>query len=364
MKKVLIIANTYFQIITAINLKNTTLQNREVDIIITDISTDYDKIASNLKELDLFRQVQTANINHICYKTNKIEKYIKLINWKKTLNEFIEKEDYENYDVLMFFNYDVFTYCVYNKLYSINKDIICQRYEEGFCSYLYDFSHHIINKFNKYLSYFTNRERLENRISKYYFYNPDLVLFEHKYALEKIENLNKKNDKVVNILNKTFHYEHTLNEYTKKYIFFQESFFCDGKKMDDLELVLKIAGIVAKENILVKLHPRNKKDRFKEYGIATNKTIGIPWEIIQMNNDFSDKVFLTISSGSVLASKLYFNENIKTYLLFNCTKEKSDMVTEEYFQYLNRVNEKFGLDGFIIPENTNELINKLKEDKK
>ena len=93
MKKVLIIANTYFQIITAINLKNTTLQNREVDIIITDISTDYDKIASNLKELDLFRQVQTANINHICYKTNKIEKYIKLINWKETLNEFIEKED-------------------------------------------------------------------------------------------------------------------------------------------------------------------------------------------------------------------------------------------------------------------------------
>ena len=133
--------------------------------------------------------------------------------------------------------------------------------------------------------------------------------------------------------------------------------------MDDFKLILYIAEIVGKENLLVKLHPRNKINRFEKYGIATNKTIGIPWELIQMNDDFSDKVLLTISSGSVLASKLYFNDNIKTYLLFNCTDKMSNMVTEKYFEYLKKLENKFGLDNFIIPKNEEEFLKRLEKDK-
>ena len=127
---------------------------------------------------------------------------------------------------------------------------------------------------------------------------------------------------------------------------------------------MKIADIVGKENLLVKLHPRNKVDRFSKYGITTNKTIGMPWEVIQMNNNFSDKVFLTIASGSVLASKLYFGDNIKTYLLFNCTNKMSNMVGEEYFAYLKKVQEKFGIDDFYIPNNKIEFLNTLKKEVK
>ena len=80
-----------------------------------------------------------------------------------------------------------------------------------------------------------------------------------------------------------------------------------------------------------------------------------------MNNNFSDKVFLTISSGSVLASRLYFGDTIKTFLLYNCTNNMSDMVTEKYLKYLKKVEEKFGLDNFVIPHNEEEFLKILGE---
>ena len=63
----------------------------------------------------------------------------------------------------------------------------------------------------------------------------------------------------------------------------------------------------------------------------------------------------------MLASKLYFGDNIKTYLLFNCTDKMSDMVTEETFEYLKKMNEKFDMKDFIIPKNRKEFIDILEK---
>ena len=365
MKNILIISNTYFQLITAINLKLTVLKDENVDLIITDMSTDYEKIANNVKKVNLFNSVQIAYSNKICYKKSKLIKYKSLFFWKNTLKKFIDKENY-NYDVLMFFNYDVLTYSVFNKIYEQNKNIKVHRYEEGYCSYLFDFSHLIITKIYKIFRKLSRKPILEDKIERYYFYHPDIVLFKANYEYEKIPTLDRNNLELLKILNTVFNYEQVKNEdnYNKKYIFFEECFFCDNLGVDDFDLIMKIADIVGKENLLVKLHPRNKVDRFSKYGITTNKTIGMPWEVIQMNNNFSDKVFLTIASGSVLASKLYFGDNIKTYLLFNCTNKMSNMVGEEYFAYLKKVQEKFGIDDFYIPNNKIEFLNTLKKEVK
>ena len=189
------------------------------------------------------------------------------------------------------------------------------------------------------------------------------MIYNPKAPIKKIENLERKDIELRNIVNKVFKYDLINDIYDKKYIFFEESFFCDNKGIDDMDLILNIAEIVGKENLMVKLHPRNKVDRFKEYGITTNKTIGIPWEVIQMNNDFSNKVFLTISSGSVLASKLYFNDNIETYLLFNCTNKMSDMVTDEYSKYLEKIKKNLNFDNFKIPNSNEEFFKELREKK-
>lgn len=355
-KKNLIIVNTYFQLMTIINMCLNNLKEDVNDLIVTDKSADMEEKINKLKEYNIFKNIYYVKSKDICIDKNKVKKYLTyLFDRKKILTVELK----EVYDYLYFFNYDLLTYCTLDEIAKKNKNVKCKKYDEGFISYLYDVKNNNINNIVRKLLL---RKNIDKSIEAYYLYHPDLICYDSKYPIEKIKVLDKSDEKLKSIYNNIFNY--TKDKIKQKYIFFEESFFCDGgKDVNDLELILKIAETVGKENLLVKLHPRNKINRFAEYGIATNKTIGIPWELIQMNDDFSDKVLLTISSGSVLASKLYFNDNIKTYLLFNCTDKMSNMVTEKYFEYLKKLENKFGLDNFIIPKNEEEFLKKLNESK-
>lgn len=353
MYKNLIIANTYFQLITAINLSINHFNNDENDLILTDRSVGMQEVGKKLKKYKVFNNIFYIQSKDICTDKNKLKKYLTyLFNRKKIIGSLLK----EKYDCLLFFNYDLLTYSVFDELSNKNKDLICKRYEEGYIAYVKETKN---NNLNQTIRKILFRKNLEKSIKSMYLYHPDLLCYDLKYKTEQIKLLNKEDEKLKEICNYIFDYKkETIKQ---KYIFFEESFFCDNKGVEDMELILKIADIVGKDNLLVKLHPRNKIDRFKKYGIQTNKTIGIPWEVIQMNNDFSDKVFITISSGSVLASKLYFGDNINTYLLFNCTEKMSDMVTEETIQYLKKMKDKFKIKDFIIPKDKVEFFEILKK---
>ena len=364
MKRVLFLTNTYFQIIVSIQLAMTKYSGSEVDIIISDHSSNYQKISDNLKKTKLFKNVYITKSRSYIHNNNLKNKIIRnfhsLIIPEKVLDGLIDIKD-GYYDEFLFYNIDAYSYLLFDVLHAQNNQISFKRFEEGFVTYLHD--DNISTQASLIRKLFLKKNYIK-MINTLFVFDKSLVLYDSKMNLEEIEKIDKSDIKLKEIINNTFDYNNIKDNYSQKYIFFEESFFCDNKGIDDLPLIMRIAKIVGKENLLVKLHPRNRVDRFAEYGIETNKTIGIPWEVIQMNNDFSDKVFLTISSGSVLASRLYFNDNIKTYLLFNCTDNMSDMVTEEYHEYLDRVNKKFGLDSFIIPKNVDELEELLREEKK
>ena len=361
-RKILILVNTYFQIIIAIKLKLTMYKDDSVDIIVSNHSTDSKKIYEKLKNILIFNKIYYLESKETNKKniTKIFENVFYLLFPKTALKG--KKIIFDNsYDEYLFYNINKYTYLIYDVLNSKNKNVKIIRFEEGYISYLH--SNIGVSNIYKKIRKKLGRKFLEENYNYNYLFNPDLLIYNPKSQIKKIENIERTDKRLIDIINKVFEYKLISDTYQQKYIFFEESFFCDNKGIDDMNLILKIADIVGKENLLVKLHPRNKIDRFKKYGITTNKTIGIPWEIIQMNNNFSDKVFLTISSGSILASKLYFNDNIKTYLLFNCTDKMSDMVTDEYFKYLKKVNNKYGLNSFIIPKNKEEFFKMLREEK-
>ncbi len=357
-KKIAILVNTYFQIIIAIKLKTSKYKDDEVDIIISNHSTDSVKIFNKLTNLSIFRKVYYINSKDVEKKRNRVLDNIHFLLFPNIVLSKLDM-NLNYYDEYIFYNIDKYTYLIYDALKVKNKNLKVIRFEEGYISYL----HINLGVSNSYriLRKILNKKSFEKSIDINLLFNPDLLLYNIDSEVEKIESFDRKDEYCLELINKIFDYNCLEDKYNQKYIFFEESFFCDGKDIDDLTLILKIADIVGKENILVKLHPRNKVDRFSKYGIVTNKTIGIPWEVIQMNNNFSDKVFLTISSGSVLASRLYFGDTIKTFLLYNCTNNMSDMVTEKYLKYLKKVEEKFGLDNFVIPHNEEEFLKILGE---
>lgn len=352
-KRNLIIANTYFQLITAINLVLNNFSNDITDLVITDCSVGMKNKATLIKKNKLFNKViyyESKAINN----GNKIKKYLLYLFDR---NKIIGNEIQAKYDEILFNNLNVLTYSVIDELYSKNPNIICSIYDEGFSTYTIRRKSNIINDFLRKIMF---KKSINKSIKKIYLYHPYLLCYKSNLQTIKINNLDKKNIQMKKILNNIFDYKKP--NFDKKIIFFEESFFCDNKSIDDFQLIKDICKVVGKENIIIKLHPRNKIDRFSKLNIDVWKDNNIPWEIYQMNEDYNNKIFMSISSGSMLASKLYFNENIKTYFLFNCTKKMSDVVTKKFYDYLECIRKNLNFDNIYIPKTKAEFLNKMKEE--
>lgn len=52
------------------------------------------------------------------------------------------------------------------------------------------------------------------------------------------------------------------------------------------------------------------------HGFNVDVNSSIPWEAIQLSGDFSDKVFLTINSGSVLSGSTMSEKPVKTFYMY------------------------------------------------
>lgn len=354
MLKILIVVNTYYQLIIAINLKQTLLKYENVDLIVSNVSVSSDVICNNLKMINCFNNVEFFDVKCVFLKKNLFEKIMLLTNTVtgKFHNIFsdINKID-NNYNEILFYNIDYFI----TTLSVMNKNCCnLSRFEEGYVSYYYSQP-----KPSKKVQLIFNYKILDKCMDKYYFFEPDLAtVSDYNYNYQQMPKIDANNKELVTILNKTFGVETLEDKYDKKYIFFEQCFLDDGIEMQDFELVMKIAEIVGKENLMVKLHPRTQKDRFKEYEIVTNSNTAVPWEVIQMNNDFSDNVFITISSGSVISPKLIFDKDVKTFFLGGFMEERLD---EKFKDFMHRFSQKYDTSSIRMPSDMNTFISELKE---
>lgn len=352
---------TYYQLITAIQIKNKLFPEAEADIVISDHSSGYEGVAARLRECGVFNNVYTAK-SLDGMRMDSFQKKVKRVADVALFNNRFPLEcsniEQLEYDEIFFFNFNYFNFCLYYLIKEINPELVCKRFEEGYTSG-FDFDAFITGsaKLQRKFEVFHNRS-LAMTVDEMYFYEPEFVLFSNNCKISPIPKLEKNDIQIRDILNKIFDYS-CSDEYDRKYIFFEESYNVDGKAMDDLELVLKIADKVGRDNIMVKLHPRSRVDRFEKHGIKTNKTVGMPWEVVIMNNNFANKVFLTIASGSVLSPRILFGETIPTYMLFNCTETKSSFINDNFCKYLELFKNKYGKLGVYIPNSFEELSSSL-----
>ena len=78
-----------------------------------------------------------------------------------------------------------------------------------------------------------------------------------------------------------------------------------------------------------------------------------------MNYDFTGKIFITVSSASILASNLYFSEQIKSIFLFECIENLPKDVDYIFKNYIKDINEKFNASDIIIPKSTTQLLDEF-----
>lgn len=355
--KILFVCNTPFQIITALNIWQFKYQNDICDIVLSDCFNNYATLAENLKQMGLFRNVETVYIK------DKLKSGIKnvmrsIFSPKALTSDFLLLRQWE-YDVFLFFNFDIFTCSIYQKMAECNPSLQVYRFDEGYSTYFNNLAQEKNYTIFEKLEAWRHHKYLSASISGYWYYHPDLARYKHNSNdhLLTIPLLSRENKKLLDILNHIFEISDLSDQYTRRNIFFEDCSATDGNLIDDVELVKSLADYVGVENIEIKLHPRNINDRFKEKGLKTDQS-GLPWEIILMNKDFTGYRFYTVASGSVLASKLYLKDDVKIYFLYKCINKRSKLITKDFEQYLQRMKGKLGGENIFVPENL-EIFLKL-----
>ena len=303
----------------AVSLCLNEYKSYESDIIITDRIANSVELVNSLRKIKLFRNILFIPLNKLFRIRNKFSKLFMLyIKHANILTNY-------SYDSFLFANFSIDVNIIYKNLVKKNKAIKVYMFEDGYATYS--------KYYGTTLAKISGNSTLFNNIihsilnpafhdvKGIYLFSPSLLTYTPEF---KIIKMNAFDSSSLSIFNKIFKYDELKDKYqNKKVIFFEESYFADGIKTEDIQIVEKISNIVGKDNIIIKIHPRNPVNRFKELGYTTNINTNIPWEVIALNMDLSNKILVTIASVAAIVPKALLGKKYTGILLMNLLEDKS-----------------------------------------
>lgn len=358
--KRLIISNTHYQTIIAVQLTTTLFKDDEVVLLISDHSNGAEDVARRLKEQHLFADVRYFISRELLYEKKvkgNIWDCVSFVGFRKNRYKYyLEKIDNLYFDELLVFNFEADIYGLFSILYMYNKNIRISRFEEGILSYVNKESTSKKLMLSCYLrNVFGKKSALDAKQNFYCFYPS---FYAGDYQAIQIPKINA--DSIcVEVLKKAFNVNDSVIDYKEKYIFFTSVYdFEGGEPIGEYEIVKYIANLVGKDNILIKLHPRDNRGLYQQEGFRVDKNSSIPWEIIQLISNFENKVFLTATSGVLLSSNTMSSQPVRSLYLYNMCNLDNNYAKQTTQELRNILEDKsIGSEfGFVkIVEKRDEL---------
>ena len=318
MKNILIVSNTYYQLIVALQLRFTLFKDDMVVLLMSDQSNNAESITKALKDGKYFDN--TILIRTKCLARKKTIRE-KITNFYENIN--IRNNRYRGYledsidvcfDEIITYNIDIVIYNLFSILSERNKKLIVSRYEEGILSYKTPINRFTGDKGISVARKMVGKPGIDSTYKYFYCFFPNLYAGElETVSIPKIQ----KDSILTQILQNIFSINKDEMLYTQKYIYFTSVYdFEGGKPIGEYDLVQELANRVGKENLLLKIHPRDSRDIYANSGIAIDTRSSVPWEAIQLSMNSENKIYLTATSGSVLAGSFLSSKPIKTYYLY------------------------------------------------
>lgn len=364
----LFICNSVYQLLVALWIKNHYYTEISADIILSDHMNGTEQLVEQVKASRMFQEVYgVSSMDYARYRVplTRKERIAISLRPQTYLRKYVELK--ECYSELLIANVDAFSQLVYDALAHRQKQIPeVTVFEDGIFTYskLYEKDYLetniIVTSSVKKLihKYIYRKKLLYGNLSKILVFNKENMRWNPPCKVVEMDKIKSDDRRFKEMVNQVFQYQNNDDVYDTKYIFMEESFLAEGTPINDVVLLKEIAKKVGKQNIMVKIHPRNKVNRFEKEGFKTNHNISIPWEVIVMNiGDISDKVFITVSSASVMNPILIFGQNVKAYSLYNLIeheKGKSRLLSGELWETVYWLFQKYN-DMISICKSVDEI---------
>lgn len=358
---VLLICNTPFQIMMACHIAMLYYKDYDIDITISEGIKGGETLAQNAQNVTLFRRVFfiknkktflsspsfLGRCKYVCGRIREVWN-----NW--TIAKNLAKN---KYDACLFSNISILTKLFTSILKKHNPNVHLAIFEEGLVTYtrLYSSGDAPTSLYRRFI----DRMGLLTKIDTLYLCHPYLLEWDlPNGTIVHLQPINKNNTELIVALNTIFDYNQCEDVYDKRIVFFEESHVFEGFDVPDVDIVNQIANVVGKEEIMIKIHPRNPENRFSKLGFKTNKNTSIPWEVILLNQSFDNKIFVTISSGAVVSPYLYLGIPCVTYSLLNCLSKRPGFMQSDLGDMMQRVYKEYK-DIFKAPKTIDQFIAQL-----
>lgn len=365
-RNILFVADSYFQLIIASNLRCTVYKDDDADIVLLNTSNGVENVFERISKTSFFNHYFLAKtpllyVGKKITRKQKIEKYLtyakSLFAPEASLNGSLPNDMSHKYDIYIFNSWGAIQSALFNYCYRRNRYVYCMRIEEGGISPLAEW--HDKRNFRlgieRVMAWATGHKVIPNYVRGMYFFAPQLVQFSCNYPIIEMPKLSRNNKALVDFVTIAFDLDKLHDKYEEKFIVFEDGFIHFSSSNEDLELIKMVADKIGAENVFVKLHPRTKVNRFAPMGINTNKDVGVPWEAVLLKHDFNNKIFMSACSGATFTSVLYFEGNSRVILNYKCLKNKPFGGTDVFLNYLHDMQVLKGEDRVIIPNNREEF---------
>lgn len=316
------LCNTYYQLVVSLQIQMTIEKNASSILMISNHSKGTEEICEKIKKEHIFREVYYIETKHLCSK--RVGTYYRIQALFDGIVGNLFGANIKNCNVKRFYYYnlDFATLAIYAALTRGNKQISPVMMEEGIGSYWgVQFKNKMIRRIEA-LRKIMGIANLSSSTTSFYCFTPNLYqgcLL--PLELPKIE----KSDVIIQILRNIFMYKGFSTRIKQKYIFLGTIFDTEGENpIGEHDLVNKVAELVGKDNLIIKTHPRDTSDDYSQRGVDIYKDSTIPWEVMQLVMDMSDKVILTTVSSAAVSLNLMCDDPIKAFMLYKqCNVESN-----------------------------------------
>ena len=367
-KRIICLCCTYFQMITAIQMRRTLFSEDEFSVVMTDDSNGTREVSERLRDTGIFDEVffvPRTRVGMPDFKSagQKAERFLNYFV-KGSYVSFLKKP----YDLFLSYNFTWYAFMLFNGLQQDNHDIKVAKYEEGILSYFVDdhrFEYDYFKKIKK-IKRFLHQPVMFDRLHTFYCFYPEF--YEGQLSTARIPPFEHGDEWLRDTLCTLFDVDLQKLNYDRKFLYFASMLDSEVVKGEsgEFEILKSIVDVVGKDNIMVKLHPReNAPERYRELGVAIDTNSDVPFEVIQLVKDFSDKVFITCLSSSTINLATILPRRSKTYLTYGMlpekVKEMDRIVTfvEMYDKTTDKIQEVTGTRDFIVLDSHEQMEEEL-----